>query len=87
MSEMKRLKDFLELYAIGVFQTKGEVLEYFAEDNVGYLYEIILSNMGIDEWLIEMSHTVFEFDDLYYVLEERDLQSAINIEREDTKKN
>jgi hypothetical protein len=52
---------------------KFEVLEWFIRDDVYQLYEMIMENMGIDEWLDEMSHRIVEFGDVYYVLEEEDL--------------
>jgi hypothetical protein len=64
---------FLEEHAQAVFHNKIECLEWFVDDDISQLYTMIEENMGIDEWLQEMSHRIEEYDETYYILEEEDL--------------
>jgi hypothetical protein len=66
-------KQWLEDNATAVFYNKLECLEWFVEDDIYQLYQMIDSNMGIDEWYDEMSHRIEEYDETYYILEEEKL--------------
>jgi hypothetical protein len=66
-------KQWLEDNAIVRFYNKLECLEWFVEDDIYQLYQMIDSNMGIDEWYDEMSHRIEEYDETFYILEEETL--------------
>jgi hypothetical protein len=66
-------KQWLEDNADVRFYSKMECLEWFVEDDISQLYTMIEENIGIDEWLQEMSHRIEEYDETYYILEEEDL--------------
>lgn len=60
-------------HAQAVFYNLMDCLKWFVEDDIGQLYDMIENNMGIDEWYVEMSHRIENYDDTYYILEEEDL--------------
>lgn len=66
-------KQWLEDNAEVRFYNKLECLEWFVEDDIYQLYQMIDSNMGIDEWYDEMSHRIEEYDETFYILEEETL--------------
>jgi hypothetical protein len=78
---MDTLRSELKQRAQAVCDNKLEVLEFFIDDDIDQLYTMIMENMGIDEYIDEMSHRVYELDDVYYILEEDDMLAIQNIEK------
>jgi len=76
-----KIKQFLENYAQTICDDTYCVLEWFMEDNIDGLYTMIMENMGIDDFMQEMSHRVYELDDIYYILEEDDMLRLQEIEQ------
>jgi hypothetical protein len=76
-----KVLDFLDEFSQAVFDNKIQCLEWFVDDDVSQLYTMIMENMGIDEFMEEMSHRVYEYDDVYYILEEEDMLKLQEIEQ------
>jgi hypothetical protein len=76
-----KVLDFLEQFSQASFDNTRDVLEWFIDDDVSQLYAMIMENMGIDEFMQEMSHRVYELDDIYYILEEEDMLRLQEIEK------
>lgn len=66
-------EQWLEDHAQAVFYNKLECLEWFVGDDIYQLYQMIMENMGLDEWHFHMRHRIEEYNDTYYILEEEDL--------------
>jgi hypothetical protein len=79
MSFMKNVMQMVEEKAQAILDTPIECLEWFVEDDVSQLYAMIEENMGIDEWIKEMGHRIFEANDKFYILEEEDLLQVIDV--------
>jgi hypothetical protein len=76
-----KVLDFLEQFSQASLDNTQDVLEWFVDDDVSQLYTMIMENMGIDEFMEEMSHRVYEYNDVYYILEEEDMLRLQEIEQ------
>lgn len=76
-----KVLQFLEKFSQASFDNTQDVLEWFVEDDLGQLYTMIMENMGIDDFMQEMSHRIYELDDVYYILEEEDMLKLQEIEK------
>jgi hypothetical protein len=76
-----KVLDFLEHFSQASLDNTQDVLEWFVDDDVSQLYTMIMENMGIDEFMEEMSHRVYEYNDKYYILEEEDMLRLQEIEQ------
>jgi hypothetical protein len=76
-----KLLVFLDEFSQAVFDNKIQCLKWFVDDYVSHLYTMIEENIGIEEWFDEMSHRVYEYDDVYYILEEENMLRLQEIEQ------
>jgi ferredoxin-fold anticodon binding domain-containing protein len=70
---LDKSEQWLEDHAQAVFYNLIECLEWFVDGDVSQLYTMIEERVSLDDWYVEMSHRIENYNDTYYILEEEDL--------------